>query len=109
MIKASEANQLELVLQRIGSEPFEAVRAREKSTFADFAGRNEERLILFGAGALGRLVLQGLKQAGLRPIAFADNNERLWDTHIESPNSLVLFSSESQSRAPENLLGSLSQ
>jgi FkbM family methyltransferase len=82
-MNASEANHLEVVLQRIGSESFEAVQAREKSTFADFAGRNEERLILFGAGPLGRLVLQGLIQAGLRPIAFADNNERLWNTHIE--------------------------
>ncbi len=37
---------------------------------------------MFGAGALGRLVLQGLKQAGIQPIAFADNNERLWHTEI---------------------------
>jgi len=82
MTNASEANQLEVVLQRIGSESLEAVRAREKSTFAKFAGQNEERLILFGAGSLGRLVLQGLKQAGMQPIAFADNNERLWNTEI---------------------------
>jgi len=49
-MNASEANQLEVVLQRIGSESFEAAQAREKSTFANFAGQNEERLILFGAG-----------------------------------------------------------
>ena len=83
MTNPREANQLEVVLQRIGSESFEAARAREKSAFAHFAGQNENRLILFGAGPLGRLVLQGLKQAGLRPIAFADNNERLWETDIE--------------------------
>jgi len=82
-MNASEANQLEVVLQRIGSESFEAAQAREKSTFANFAGQNEERLILFGAGPLGRLVLHGLNQAGLRPITFADNNERLWNTDIE--------------------------
>jgi len=81
--ESKKVDHLEVVLQQIGSESFEAVRAREKSTFANFAGRNEERLILFGAGPLGRLVLQGLERAGLRPIAFADNNERLWNTDIE--------------------------
>ena len=76
-------DRLEVVLQRIASESSEAARAREKSAFAKFAGQNEERLVLFGAGQLGRLVFQGLEQAGARPIAFADNNERLWHTEIE--------------------------
>jgi FkbM family methyltransferase len=82
MTNQSKVNHLEVVLQRIGSESFEAVRAREKRTFAKFAGQNEERLILFGAGSLGRLVVRGLKQAGMQPIAFADNNEQLWHTEI---------------------------
>jgi FkbM family methyltransferase len=83
MTDESKAGHLEGVLRRIGSESYEAVRMREKGSFADFAGPNEERLILFGAGALGRLVLQGLKQAGIRPIAFADNNQRLWNAEID--------------------------
>ena len=82
MTNARKANQLELVLNRFGSESLEAVRAREKRAFAKYAGPNDGRLILFGAGALGRLVLQGLEQAGMQPIAFADNNERLWNTRI---------------------------
>ena len=82
MKNEGKVTSVETVLQRIGSESFEAVRAREKRTFADFAGTNEERLVLFGAGALGRLVLQGLEAAGMQPIAFADNNERLWHTTI---------------------------
>ncbi|MGA8439286.1 MAG: FkbM family methyltransferase [Candidatus Sulfotelmatobacter sp.] len=82
MRNESKADHLEVVLQQIGSESFEAVRAREKRTLANFAGPNKKRLVLFGAGALGRLVLQGLKQVGLQPIAFADNNQRLWNTDI---------------------------
>jgi FkbM family methyltransferase len=82
MKNEGKVTPVETVLQRIGSESFEAVRAREKGTFAKFAGPNKERLVLFGAGALGRLVLQGLKRAGMQPIAFADNNERLWHTEI---------------------------
>jgi len=83
MRNATQVNQLEGVLHRIGSESLEAARAREKSTFASFAGPNEERLILFGAGPLGKLVFRGLEQAGMRPVAFADNNQRLWGTEIE--------------------------
>jgi FkbM family methyltransferase len=82
MTNQAKVNQLEAVLQRIGSEPLEVVRARERRTFAKFAGNNEEHLILFGAGSLGRLVAQGLERAGVRPIAFVDNNDRLWHTEI---------------------------
>jgi FkbM family methyltransferase len=74
--------QLETVLQSIASEPRDAVRAREQQAFARFAGPNESRVILFGAGPLGQLVLQGLEQAGMPPIAFADNNNRLWKQKI---------------------------
>ena len=83
MTKHGKVNDLEVVLQRIGAESFEAARAREKRAFAKFAAQNDERLILFGAGALGRLVLQGLEQAGMQPIAFADNNQRLWHTEVD--------------------------
>ena len=78
----SKVKHLETVLQRAQSEPPESVRKREKIAFAEFARQNQERLILHGAGPLGRLVLQGLEQVKLRPIAFTDNNERLWHTEI---------------------------
>ncbi len=88
MTDHGNVDHVEVVLQRIVSESLQAVRAREKSAFAKFAGQNEERLILFGAGPLGRLVFQGLEHAGVRPIAFADNNERLW--HSETGGVPVL-------------------
>jgi FkbM family methyltransferase len=82
MTNQVKGDQLEAVLRRIGSEPLEAVCAREKRTFAEFAGNNEERLVLFGAGLMGRLVAQGLERAGVRPLAFVDNNAALWQTEI---------------------------
>ncbi|HEX4783094.1 MAG TPA: FkbM family methyltransferase [Candidatus Sulfotelmatobacter sp.] len=82
MTNASKASQLDEVLNRIRSESREAARERERNAFAKFAGPYQDRLILFGAGPFGRLVLPGLEQAGIRPIAFADNNERLWETEI---------------------------
>jgi FkbM family methyltransferase len=40
-------------------------------------------LVLFGAGTLGRFTLQALRGAGIEPLAFADNNQRLWGTTVE--------------------------
>ena len=79
----NKSDHLELLLQRLQSEPLAVVCAREQRAFPDFAGGNQDRLILHGAGPLGRLVLQDLGQAGLRPIAFTDNNELLWHTEID--------------------------
>ena len=69
-------------MQRILSESPALARAREEGAFAQFAGDNQHRIILHGAGPLGRLVLEGLQNVGLRPIAFTDNNPRLWNTEI---------------------------
>jgi len=68
-------NRLELedVLRRIQAELPEDVRARERNTFDQVAGRFNQRLVLFGAGPLGKAVLAGLRRAGVEPLAFADN------------------------------------
>jgi FkbM family methyltransferase len=76
-------DRLTPLFERIEGESIEAVRQREKRSFADFAGENQDRLILFGASHLGRYVLHGLDKAGIRPIAFADNNQQLWQTEVE--------------------------
>lgn len=65
--------ELEDVLRRIQAEPSESVRARERNTFDQVAGRLNQRLVLFGAGPLGKAVLAGLRRAGVEPLAFADN------------------------------------
>jgi FkbM family methyltransferase len=71
------------VLQRIESEPLEITRLREASTFDTIAGPFSTKLILFGAGALGRSTLAGLRRAKIEPLAFADNNPQLWGTQID--------------------------
>ena len=65
--------ELEEVLRRIEAEPLEACRARERRAFDEIAGDAKERLVLFGAGALGKGVLGGLRKVGIEPLAFADN------------------------------------
>jgi FkbM family methyltransferase len=65
--------ELEEVLRRIEAEPLEACRGRERRAFTEIAGDAKERLVLFGAGHLGKGVLGGLRKAGIEPLAFADN------------------------------------
>src|SRR5579872_7405624 len=74
---------LEEVLDRIRSEPLERTRLREASAFDEAAGSFASKLILFGAGPLGRATLTGLRQVGVEPLAFADNNSRLWGEQID--------------------------
>lgn len=74
--------ELESILRRIGAESSESVRAREKNAFDQIAGPFKERLVLFGAGPLGKGILAGLRRAGLEPLSFADNNQKLWGKQV---------------------------
>ena len=51
--------------------------------FDELAAPHGRSLVIFGAGGLGRKVLSGLRQVGIEPLAFADNNSRLWGSTIE--------------------------
>jgi FkbM family methyltransferase len=74
--------QLESILRRVETEPQDAVRARERNTFDALASPLGERLVLFGAGPLGKSVLSGLRKAGVEPLAFADNKRALWHQQV---------------------------
>jgi FkbM family methyltransferase len=65
--------ELEEIMRRIEAEPIESCCARERSAFDEIAGDCRERLVLFGAGPLGKAVLEGLRTSGIEPLAFADN------------------------------------
>lgn len=55
---------------------------REGSAFDRLAGPSKDLIVLFGAGGVGRKTLAGLRKAGIEPIAFADNDARLWNTRV---------------------------
>lgn len=78
----TQVNELDSILERMEAESLESVTAREERAFAEFAGEYQDRIVLFGASHLGKFVLQKLEQVGIRPLAFADNNDRLWQTEI---------------------------
>src|ERR1700756_225324 len=73
---------LEAILRKIEAEPLDSVMARERTAFDDLARPLGERLVLFGAGPLGKAVLAGLRKAGVEPLAFADNNRNLWGQQV---------------------------
>jgi len=55
-----------------------------------------DNLVLFGAGACGRYALKFLREKGIEPYAFVDNNEAKWGTLIEgvsvfSPEEVLEF------------------
>jgi FkbM family methyltransferase len=51
---------------------------REKTSFDQSTGPFGKSLVLFGAGNLGRKTLAGLRKLAIEPLAFADNNPKLW-------------------------------
>jgi FkbM family methyltransferase len=73
---------LDSVLHGIQSEPLEQCIARERSAFDRLAAPFSDRIALCGAGPLGKGVCDGLRQAGIEPIGFVDNNPRLWGTQV---------------------------
>jgi FkbM family methyltransferase len=66
-------------IQELMSEGRAGAVARERRTFDEIVGPRGRSLVLFGAGNLGRRTLNGLRQLGIEPLAFADNNPALWD------------------------------
>ena len=59
------------------AESLEDAIERERTEFDRLTAGSRD-LVLFGAGNMGRTVARTLQTAGIRPIAFADNNAKLW-------------------------------
>jgi FkbM family methyltransferase len=60
-----------------------AVSRNMREKYDRLAGRKGESIVLFGAGVVGRIALEGLRRAGLEPKAFADNNPQLRNTTVD--------------------------
>ena len=55
----------------------------QRDSWDSIARTSGGRLLLFGAGSLGRRILADARRGGMEPIAFLDNNERLWGKEID--------------------------
>jgi FkbM family methyltransferase len=70
--------QLESLLRETPAE----ARVRQSAAF-DEAAAARRRIVIFGAGRLGRSVLRGLSGTDLEPVAFADNDSRTWGKVVD--------------------------
>jgi FkbM family methyltransferase len=83
ILESPASDRLGAQLDALLEESVEAAIRREQAAFDQCAAPFERKLLLFGAGAFGRHTLAGLRQIGLEPLAFADNNKPLWGQQVE--------------------------
>jgi FkbM family methyltransferase len=69
-------------IQDLLREGPEGALRREQNAFDDAVNRRGRSLVLFGAGGIGRKTLAGLRQIGIEPLAFTDNNRALWGKQV---------------------------
>ncbi len=69
-------------LDKLLMEPYASVLEREQTTLESMMGGLDAPFLLLGAGHLGRKVLRKLATIGKRPLAFIDNNPKLWGTQV---------------------------
>ncbi len=67
-------------LTELLDESIESAREREANSYEELAGGRRDRIVLFGAGGLGKRTLRTMRESGIEPIAFADNDSARWDT-----------------------------
>jgi len=70
-------------LNALLDESIEHATRRAEASFDLIAGPLADKLVLFGAGNFGRKTLDGLRQVGVEPLAFVDNDPLLWGTSVD--------------------------
>ena len=74
---------LEAQLDQLLSESVDAAQKRARTEFDRTIEPHGSRMVLFGAGSMGRRVLARLRQDGIDPLAFADNQANNWGKTID--------------------------
>jgi FkbM family methyltransferase len=75
------AGPAELLEQALDASP-EQLKAKAANALDQLAEGEHSGIVLFGAGGLGRRVAEGLRSVDVEPLAFSDNNSRLWGTEV---------------------------
>jgi FkbM family methyltransferase len=83
-----------VALAKLFAEPSDAVVKRRQQAFDQLANGAGKPVVLYGAGGLGRIVLQGLRSLGRPPVAFADRRVTTTSGSVDgiptfSPNAAV--------------------
>ena len=75
----NSAAELDLLLQ----EPVADAKRREQTTFDRVIKPSSGRVVIYGAGNLGRRILAELRALGTDVVAFADRNSALWSQAVD--------------------------
>jgi FkbM family methyltransferase len=78
-----DTSQFEHDLELLLAEGVDGARKREESAFEEIAGDKVKQFVLFGAGNLGRRTLDCLRQTGIEPLCFVDNDSSKWGSKID--------------------------
>jgi FkbM family methyltransferase len=70
-------------LSQLLQEPVEAVQQREQSALDSLLAKHNGRVVLFGAGTLGRKAISLLRALGVEPLAMSDNAQTRWNTSVD--------------------------
>jgi FkbM family methyltransferase len=70
-------------LGRILSEPLSSVMERERRALDHLLEDTGRKVVLFGAGGLGKQTLACLRSVGVEPVAICDSNPASWGTQLD--------------------------
>lgn len=70
------------ILKEMAAETPDGRAARWRGQFDRLAGPSADRLVLFGTGQFGQWVLERLRNAGVEPLCFSDNNPARWGSQV---------------------------
>jgi len=70
-------------LEDLLNEDISSVREREQTAFDRLVSPFGNSIVLFGAGSLGRQAVARLRQDGIEPLAFVDNNPMAWGKTVD--------------------------
>jgi FkbM family methyltransferase len=81
--RGEASDRLDAIFEKIAAESPEDRGERRQGLFDRLAAPLERKLVLFGTGQFGQLVLERLRLAGVEPCCFADNNPARWGQEIK--------------------------
>lgn len=76
-------DELTQELEELLAQSLVKISQWENTLYDELAGPLSNSLVLFGAGGLGRKTLKGLRNIGVEPLAFTDNNVSLHGRQID--------------------------
>ncbi|MEJ0104250.1 MAG: FkbM family methyltransferase [Bacteroidota bacterium] len=89
-------------LNELLKEDITSLRKRALTAFDSSEQKIKDHgIVLFGCGLFGKRILKGLRNIGIEPLGFSDNNQNIWHQQIEGIN--VYSPGEAAKRFPNSV------